>query len=77
MEHTCMPIAPSGALLLTDIGCGTLPLAPRPHTATPTVCDSNLDSGNHDMSRLYTFSYLNDAPIHALPTCLYACLNGC
>ena len=73
MEHTCMPIAPSGALLLTDIGCGTLPLAPRPHTATPTACDSNLGSDNHDMSRLSTFSYLNDAPIHALPTYLYAC----
>jgi hypothetical protein len=27
-----MPIAPSGALILTDIGCGTLPLAPRPDT---------------------------------------------
>jgi hypothetical protein len=75
MEHTCMPIAPSGAALLpTDIGCGTaLPLAPRPHTATPTACDSNLDSGNHDMSRLSNFAYLNDAPIHALPTYLHAC----
>jgi hypothetical protein len=73
MEHTCMPIAPSGSLLLTDIGCGTLPLAPRPHTATPTACDSNLGSDNHDMSRLSTFSYLNGAPIHALLTYPYAC----
>jgi hypothetical protein len=67
-----MPIAPSGALLPTDIGCGTLPLAPRPHTATPTACDSNLDSGNQDMSRLSAFACLNDAPIHALPTYLCA-----
>jgi hypothetical protein len=68
MEHTCMPIAPSGTLLLTGIGCGTLPLAPRPPTATATACDSNLDSGHHDMSRLSTSAYLNDAPIYALPT---------
>jgi hypothetical protein len=62
MEHTCMPIAPSGTgtLLLTDIGCGTLPLAPRlaapDHTRQHPLlaCDSNLDSGNHDMSRLST-----------------------
>jgi hypothetical protein len=74
MEHTCMPIAPSGALLPTDIGCGALlSLAPRPHTATPAACDSNLDSGNHDMSRLSAFACLNDAPIHALPIYLYAC----
>jgi hypothetical protein len=66
-----MPVAPSGTLLLTGIGCGTLPLAPRPHAVTPTACDSNLGSGNHDMSRLSTFAYLNDAPIYALPTCLY------
>jgi hypothetical protein len=71
--HLHMPIAPSGALLLTGIGCGTLPVAPRPHTATPTACDSNLDSGNHDMSRLSTFVYLDDTPIYALPTCLCAC----
>jgi hypothetical protein len=52
--------------------CPSLP--DRPHTATPTACDSNLDSGNHDMSRLSAFAYLNDAPIHALPTSnLYAC----
>jgi hypothetical protein len=28
--------------------------------------DSNLDSGNHDMSRLSALAYLNDAPIHGL-----------
>jgi hypothetical protein len=30
MEHTCMPIAPSGALLPTDLGAAPPPLAPRP-----------------------------------------------
>jgi hypothetical protein len=38
MEHTCMLIAPSGALLLTDIGCGTLPLAPPQTTRGNTHC---------------------------------------
>jgi hypothetical protein len=28
--------------------------------------DSNLGSGNHDMSRLSALAYLNDAPIHGL-----------
>jgi hypothetical protein len=59
------------------LGVAPSPLALRPHTATPTACDSNLGSDNHDMSRLSTFSYLKDAPIHALPTYLHACLNGC
>ena len=44
------------------LGVAPSPLAPRPHTAR----DSNLDSGNHDMSRLSTLAYLNDAPIHGL-----------
>jgi hypothetical protein len=35
-------------------------------TATPTARDSNLGSGNHDMSRLSVFAYPNDAPIHGL-----------
>jgi hypothetical protein len=39
---------------------------PHPYTATPAARDSNLDSGNHDMSRLSTRAYLNDAPIHGL-----------
>jgi hypothetical protein len=39
---------------------------PHPYTAIPTARDSNLDSGNHDMSRLSTLTYLNDAPIHGL-----------
>ena len=34
--------------------------------AIPTARDSNLDSGNHDMSRLSTLAYLNDSPIHGL-----------
>jgi hypothetical protein len=35
-------------------------------TATPTARDSNLGSGNHDMSRLSALAHLNDAPIHGL-----------
>ena len=42
-----------------------LALAER-DTATHAARDSNLDSGNHDMSRLSTLAYLNDAPIHGL-----------
>jgi hypothetical protein len=44
------------------------PFASRPHpyTATPAARDSNLDSGNHDMSRLSTPAYPNDAPNHGL-----------
>jgi hypothetical protein len=53
--------------------CPSLPDHTRQHTPTATACDSNLGSGNHDMSRLSAFAYLNDAPIHALPTYLYAC----
>jgi hypothetical protein len=52
------------------LGVGPSPLAPRPHTATPTARDSNLDSGNQDMSRLSgalsALAYPNDAPIHCL-----------
>jgi hypothetical protein len=42
--------------------------SPRPHpcTATPADRDSNLGSGNHDMSRLSALAYPNDAPIHGL-----------
>jgi hypothetical protein len=56
-------------LLPTDIGCGTLALAPRSRrgTATPAARDPNLGSGNHDMPRLYTPAHLNDVPIHGLP----------
>jgi hypothetical protein len=55
----------------TPIGPTAMPRlhSPRPHpyTAIPTARDSNLDSGNHhDMSRLSTLAYLNDAPIHGL-----------
>jgi hypothetical protein len=39
---------------------------PRPGTATHTTRDPNLGSGNHDMSRLSTFAYLNDAPSQGL-----------
>ena len=39
---------------------------PYPYTATPTAHDSNLGSGNQDMSRLSTPAYPNDAPIHGL-----------
>jgi hypothetical protein len=48
------------------LGVAPSPLAPRPHTATHAARDSNLDSGNHDMSRLSTLAYLNDSPIHGL-----------
>jgi len=53
-------------LLLTDIGCGALDPRSRQDTATHTARDSNLDSGNHDMSRLSALAYLNDSPIHGL-----------
>jgi hypothetical protein len=33
---------------------------PHPYTAIPTARDSNLGSGNHEMSRLSTLAYLND-----------------
>jgi hypothetical protein len=39
---------------------------PHPYTATHTARDSNLGSGNHDMSRLSALAYPNDAPIHGL-----------
>jgi hypothetical protein len=45
---------------------GTLALRSRQDTATHAARDSNLGSGNHDMSRLSTLAYLNDAPIHGL-----------
>jgi hypothetical protein len=61
------PLPLPTAISPTDIGCGTPALArPRSHTATPTARDSNLGSGNHDMSRLSAFTYPNDAPIHGL-----------
>jgi hypothetical protein len=53
-------------LLPTDFGCGTLGPRTRRDTATPAARDSNLGSGNHDMSRLSTLAYLNDSPIHGL-----------
>jgi hypothetical protein len=42
---------------------------PRPGTATaaPGARDPNLDSGNHDISRLSAFAYLGDAPIQPGP----------
>jgi hypothetical protein len=39
---------------------------PRQDTATHTPRDSNLDSGNHSLSKLSTLAYPNDAPIHGL-----------
>jgi hypothetical protein len=39
---------------------------PHPYTATHTARDPNLGGGNHDMSRLSTPAYPNDAPIHGL-----------
>jgi hypothetical protein len=69
--HSLADVPPR--LLPTDIGCGALATRSQPGTATPTACDSNLDSSNHGMSRLSAFAYLNDAPIKALPTYLYAC----
>jgi hypothetical protein len=53
-------------LLPTDIGCGTRAPRSRQHTATHAARDPNLDSGNHDMSRLSALAYPNDAPIHGL-----------
>jgi hypothetical protein len=50
----------------TEIGCGTTPLAPRPHTATHAARDPNLGSGNRDMPRLSALTYPHDAPIHGL-----------
>jgi hypothetical protein len=57
-------------LLPTDSRSGTLDPRTRRDTATRTARDSNLDSGNLDMSRLSTLAYLNDAPIHGL-TAIY------
>jgi hypothetical protein len=60
------------------LGVSPSPLAPRPHTATPAARDSNLGSDNHDMSRLPTPAYPNDAPIYGL-TDIYTsapALNG-
>jgi hypothetical protein len=48
------------------LGVAPSTLALRQDTATRTARDSNLDSGNHDMSRLSTLAYLNDSPIHGL-----------
>ena len=48
------------------LGVAPSTLALRQDTATHTARDSNLDSGNHDMSRLSALAYLNDAPIHGL-----------
>jgi hypothetical protein len=53
-------------LLPTDIGCGTPAPRSRPHTATHAARDTNLGSGNHDMSRLSALAYPNDSPIHGL-----------
>jgi hypothetical protein len=54
--------ASSGYWVLGVTPCPSLPSRPHTHThmATPTACNSNPDSGNHDMSRLSTFAYLND-----------------
>ena len=53
-------------LLPTGIGCGALDPRTRRDTATHAARDSNLGSGNHDMSRLSALAYLNDSPIHGL-----------
>jgi hypothetical protein len=53
-------------LLPTDIGCGTLDPRSSRNIATHATRDSDLGSGNHDMSRLSALAYLNDAPIHGL-----------
>jgi hypothetical protein len=60
------PLSPPGqrAFSAPSIGCGTLAPRSRRGTATHTARDSNPDSGNHDMSRLSTLAYPNDAPIH-------------
>jgi hypothetical protein len=50
-------------LLSTDIGCGTLAPRSRRGTAIHTARDSNLDSGNHDMSLTAT----------KLRTCISSC----
>jgi hypothetical protein len=69
-------------LLSTGIGCGVLAPRSRQDTATHTARDSNLGSGNHDMSRLPTPTYPNDAPIHGhgltdKPLCLLSTDIGC
>jgi hypothetical protein len=49
------------------LGVAPAPLArSRRGTATHTARDSNLGSGNHEMSRLSVLAYLNDSPIHGL-----------
>jgi hypothetical protein len=47
------------------------PKACHHHLHSPR--DPDLGSGNHDMSRLPTFAYLNDAPIHGLADIRRAC----
>jgi hypothetical protein len=44
-----------------------LALTHAPCTATPAARDSNLDSGNHDMSRLSALAYPNARPSMASP----------
>jgi hypothetical protein len=55
-------------LLSTDIGCGTLASRSRSRrgTATHAARNSNLGSGNHDMTRLSALAYPNDVLIHGL-----------
>jgi hypothetical protein len=48
------------------LGVAPSALALRQDTATHTARDSNLDSGNHDMSRRSALAYLNDAAFHGL-----------
>jgi hypothetical protein len=64
-------------LLSTDIGCSTLarPSLQTTHTATPAARDSNLDSGNQDMSRLSALAYRRTMmrPSTASPIDLCAC----
>jgi hypothetical protein len=56
--------------LVGVVPCPSLPDHTWQHPLLAT--QTSTAAGNHVMSRLPTFEYLNDAPICALPTYLYA-----
>jgi hypothetical protein len=64
---TASPIDALHACSQLHIGCGALaPRSQTTHGNTRCSQDSNLGSGNHDMSWLSAVAYTNDAPIHGL-----------
>jgi hypothetical protein len=64
-KHVCFLQTEDQFVVFAYLG-GTLAPRSRQDTATPAARDPNLNSGNHDMSRLSALAYPNDAPIHGL-----------